>query len=99
MAIRSPRVPKYRHYKPKGLAVVRIRGKDHYLGRFGSEESKELYRRLIAEHLSAPACAGRAAPVCGASSPSLTGLVLAYWDRHVVGYYVKGGRPTSEQDN
>ena len=35
------RLPKYRHYKPKDLAVVRIDGRDHYLGRFGSEESKE----------------------------------------------------------
>ncbi len=26
------RDPKYRHYKPKDLAVVRIDGRDHYLG-------------------------------------------------------------------
>ena len=25
------RIPKYRHYKPKNLAVVRLRGKNHYL--------------------------------------------------------------------
>jgi hypothetical protein len=46
------RVPKYRHYKPKDLAVVRINGRDHYLGRFGSVESQEAYRRLLAEWLS-----------------------------------------------
>ena len=39
--------PAYRHYKPKNLAVVRIEGKDHYLGRFGSDESHELYEKLI----------------------------------------------------
>ncbi len=26
-------------------------------------------------------------------------LIVAYWDRHVVPYYVKNGRPTSEQGN
>jgi hypothetical protein len=47
---RTPsRLPKYRHYKPKDLAVVRLDGEDHYLGRYGSEESRETYRRLIAE--------------------------------------------------
>ena len=29
---RSRRIPKYRHYKPKNLGVVRIDGRDHYLG-------------------------------------------------------------------
>ena len=55
----TPRLPKYRHDKPKDLAVVRIDGHDHYLGRFGSEESKEKYRRLIAERL----VAGRVEPI------------------------------------
>jgi hypothetical protein len=33
MPTRSPsHLPKYRHYKPKNLAVVRLDGKDHYLG-------------------------------------------------------------------
>lgn len=41
--------PKYRHYKPKNLAVVRIDGRDHYLGKYGSPESREKYHRLLAE--------------------------------------------------
>jgi hypothetical protein len=32
--------PKYRHYKPKNLAVVRSNGKDIYLGRYNSPESR-----------------------------------------------------------
>jgi len=44
--------PKYRHYKPKNLGVVRIDGKDHYLGRYDSPESWEKYHRLVAEWLS-----------------------------------------------
>lgn len=34
------RLPNYRHHKPKNLAVVRIDGKDHYLGSYGSPESQ-----------------------------------------------------------
>ena len=45
---RSRRIPKYRHYKPKNLAVVRINGKDHYLGRHNTPKSKEEYARLVA---------------------------------------------------
>lgn len=40
--------PKYRHHKPKNLGVVvRIDGKDHYLGRYDSPESWEKYHRLV----------------------------------------------------
>ena len=30
------RIPQYRHYKPKDLGVVRIYGRDHYLGKYDS---------------------------------------------------------------
>jgi hypothetical protein len=50
MADRSPvRLPKYRHYRPKDLAVVRIDGRDHYLGKYDSRESRAKYRRVVAE--------------------------------------------------
>ena len=42
-------VPAYRHYKPKDLGVVRIDGRDHYLGKYGSADSWEKYHRLLAE--------------------------------------------------
>ena len=41
--LRSPH-PGYRRYKPKNLAVVRIDGKDHYLGQYNSPESQEIIR-------------------------------------------------------
>lgn len=40
--------PKYRHH-PTGQAVVTIDGKDFYLGKFGTADSKAMYARLIAE--------------------------------------------------
>ena len=36
---RSARIPKYRLHKPSGLAVVRLNGRDVYLGQHGTEES------------------------------------------------------------
>jgi hypothetical protein len=94
------RLPKYRHYKPKNLGVVRIDGKDHCLGHYGSPESQEAYRRLLAEWL-----AGR-----GGGLPSqlqqpgtdtgliVNELILAYV-RFSDRYYVKNGRRTVEPTN
>ena len=33
------RIPKYRHYKPKDLGVVRINGIDEYLGKYDSRKA------------------------------------------------------------
>ena len=52
MAASPERTPKYRHYKPKDLGVVRIDGRDHYLGKFNTPESYEKYHRLLAERYS-----------------------------------------------
>jgi hypothetical protein len=41
--------PSYRLHKPSGRAVVTLSGKEHYLGKYGSTESHEAYRRLLAE--------------------------------------------------
>jgi integrase len=91
------RTPSYRLHKPTGLAVVTLSGQDHYLGRHGSPESRAEYDRLIAEWL----LRGRGAPPEAPKpiAPTVSELILAYWDRHVVPYYVKNGRPTSERDN
>ena len=40
-------LPSYRLYKRTGQAVVTIDGHDHYLGAYGSPESKKAYNRLI----------------------------------------------------
>ncbi|MHC4938736.1 MAG: tyrosine-type recombinase/integrase [Planctomycetota bacterium] len=45
------RVPKYRMHKTTGRALVEIGGRRHYLGTYGSPESREEYHRLVAEHL------------------------------------------------
>ncbi len=88
---RSPRIPSYRLHKPSGQAIVVIRGKTLYLGRFGSQESHAEYNRIIAEWLAQ----GTAAPAPSKSDLCVSELILAYWC-HVEAYYVKDGQPTTE---
>ena len=49
----SERLAKYRRQRrPNGndIAFVEIDGQRHYLGAYGSPESKEQYHKLLAEH-------------------------------------------------
>jgi integrase len=104
MPNRPSPLPKYRHYKPKGLAVVRIDGHDHYLGKYNSPESWERYHRLLAERAVSPLPAPDAASGPTDSNGTAAGLtvaeiVLGYWD-HAQSYYRKpDGAPTGELDN
>src|SRR5882724_8483725 len=96
---RANRPPAYRLHKARNCAVVTIDGKNHYLGPYGSPESHEKYARLIAEwRLHAK----HLLPTTGTrgldSTPSVNELILSYY-RNAQSYYVKDGRPTSEQDN
>ena len=54
-------VPSYRLHKPSGLARVLLDGRHVYLGKYNSPESREEYRRLLAEMGSSAADAPRAA--------------------------------------
>ena len=96
---RTNRPPSYRLHKARNCAFVTIKGRNHYLGPYGSSESHERYAQLIAEwrkngsRLLPTKASGEPAP-----SLSINALILAY-HRHVQTYYVKDGRPTSEQDN
>jgi integrase len=101
MSARSEADPKYRHYKPKNLAVVRINGKDHYLGAYGSKESYERYYKLLAEWRTTGRIEPAKPPEPEAAPAALTveELVLAYWE-HAKRYY-RGttGEPTQEAAN
>ena len=43
------RIPKYRLNRTTGRACVELNGHVHWLGTYGSEESRQKYDRLIAE--------------------------------------------------
>ena len=89
---RTPRTPKLRHHKASGNAVVTLDGKDFYLGKHGTPESREQYDRLIATWLAA----GRRLPDDD-DAPQLTVVeIIRRYLKHAARYYVKDGKPTSE---
>ena len=95
---RPTTVPSYRLHKPTNQAIVVIRGKTFYLGRYGSVESRSEYNRIVAEWL---AIGGQTPPAASArgiqSDLTVAELILAFWG-HVQSYYTKDGEPTSEVD-
>jgi hypothetical protein len=76
-----PTTPAYRLHKPTGLAVVRLNGKDIYLGKHGTPESLAKYDTLTGEWKNN----GRQLPAAKAaaegSSPGVTvaEIIVAYW--------------------
>ena len=92
------KVPSYCLHKHSGRAVVRIDGRDHYLGLFGSPASHKRYEQLVAEWRASQRPVGFPAGKIGNSVPtySVNEFILQYW-KHVQSYYVKRGRPTDEQ--
>jgi hypothetical protein len=85
-----PRVPTYRLHKVTGQAVVTLAGRDLYLGKFGSAESRAEYNRVVAEWL-----ASGGLPVVRSLDVTVSELMVGYL-RHVDSYYRKDGKPTSE---
>jgi integrase len=92
----SRRIPSYCHHKASGQAVVRIDGKDHYLGKWNTPETKAEYNRLIGEWFAN----GQCLPGKSAVGPDLSvnELAAAYW-RHAESHYRHAdGTPTDEVD-
>jgi integrase len=90
------RTQKYRLHRPTGKAVVTLSGRDHYLGKHGSPESEQAYRRLVAEWLAN----GQARPASSQAPPiTIDELVVAFW-KHCESYYrTPAGDPSPELKN
>ena len=91
---RTIRFPKYRHYLPKNLAVVRIDGKDHYLGKFDSPQSWKKYHQLLADWQSGH-------EVIPVPQPDQTGfigvsVVVEAYLNYAKTYYRRDGQLTRE---
>ena len=52
MSAKPPPTPKYRLHKATGCAVVTLDGRDIYLGRHGTAESRAKYDELVARWLA-----------------------------------------------
>lgn len=96
----TPHIPSYRPHKATGQARVTIEGKDYYLGRYGSPESRAKYKRLIAQYCKAGAALPevRAAPRPRAaySVAELCGEYLAWAKRE---YRTRSGEETGSVEN
>jgi Site-specific recombinase XerD len=76
--------PSYLLHKPSGQARVRINGKDHYLGDYGSKESWQLYHQLLADEC------GTVAPALKISSKGnriSVGQLAAAYMQHTKDHY------------
>ena len=101
--------PAYRHFKPRNQGVVRIAGKDYYLGEYQSQESWRRYNQLLADlFYSEPGVVNSTGFSPASSVPTngqiqlpaiLTiGELTMRYQVHANGYYQKDGQPTSEAE-
>ncbi len=93
-AKRRPRTPSYRRQRRKNgdLAFVELNGRRHWLGRYGSKESRQKYDALVAEWL---ANGRRLAP--DPEDFTILELAARYWS-HAQGYYLRPDEtPTQER--
>ncbi|MCE9604611.1 MAG: site-specific integrase [Planctomycetia bacterium] len=90
---RSPRQPSYRLHKGRGLAVVTIHGRDIYLGKHGSPESKQAYKRLMLEWIASDG----APPTPNSGDLTIVELTAAY-KRYAKRYYAREGQSTVTYD-
>jgi integrase len=94
----APRIPKYRLHKSSNRAVVRLEGRDIYLGKYGTEESKQKYNQVISEWLVSQMEGTHADLKKKIEGVTINELIISYLD-HAKMYYVKNGKPTGETEN
>jgi hypothetical protein len=96
----SKKVPAYRHHKSDGRALVTIGGRDIYLGRWNSPESRDEYDRVIAEWLASGRGRSRteAAHATGepVTDPTVSEILVAFWKHAEQHYRDVDGKPTQE---
>lgn len=95
MVQRKQTHPSYLLHKPSGQARIRIDGRDIYLGKYDSPESRAAYDRLVNEWKQSGRVIGPNDVPIGAT---IDELILAYHN-FASTYYVKNGEPTSTQQH
>ncbi len=83
-------VPKYRHHKASGQAIVTLDGQDFYLGAYDSRPSRREYDRLVGEWQQN----GRRLPQTGQHNTLTMAILMNAYRTFAAGYYVKHGRQT-----
>ena len=83
-------VPKYRHHKASGQAIVTLDGQDFYLGPHDSRPSRREYDRIVGEWQQN----GRRLPQTGQHHTLTMAMLMNAYRKFAAGYYVKNGQPT-----
>jgi hypothetical protein len=95
---RPTQIPSYTLHRSTGQARVRIEGRDHYLGPFGSPESRQAYARLISERFRPGAGPSPAGAPSGYPDLSINELCLRYL-QFAATYYQRDQQPGGEFQN
>ena len=75
---KSSSAPSYQLHKSSGQAVVRVNGKDHYLGKHGTEESHQRYKQILADHWNPPGAQPKQEPASRFQALTVAHLVVEY---------------------
>jgi site-specific recombinase XerD len=96
----TSKVPSYRLHKPTHQAIVVIKGRTFYLGRYGSLQSRAEYNRIIGEWLAQggglPPDRPRSSAASGPGADLRICELIAAYFRHAERHYRKNGEETSE---
>ena len=85
-------IPKLRLHKPSGRAVVTIRGKHVYLGKYGTREADDAYNAILKDLVNHQDDPPTAARVNRPQDLTIADLIPKYME-YVRSYYVKDGKP------
>lgn len=89
----SPKYLRQKHKNRPDQAYVKLGGRRRYLGEYDSPESRQKFRRVVAEWEANGACPD----LDDVGGLTIVELSAAFW-QHAQGYYVTpGGEPSSEQ--
>ena len=91
-------IPSYCLHRPSGKAVVRLNGRDHYLGPHDTEESRLAYDRVIAEWLASGRRAEHTHEVTVKPTLSVNEVLLAFVE-FAERYYRDGDQVSKEVVN
>ena len=89
------KIPKMSHHQASDQAVVRLAGKDFYLGPWGTKVARIEYDRVIAEWLAA----GRRPSALGVDAITVTEVLAAFWSHAERYYRYPDGTQTNELKN
>ena len=91
-------IPSYCLHRPSGKAVVRLNGRDHYLGPHDTEESRQAYDRVIAEWLASGRRVEHTHEVAAQPTLSVNEVLLAFVE-FAERYYREGDQVSKEVVN